>query len=153
MLSQALNFGRHFLLRRDRLGPPLLGSRPGYPGIGFGLIGLEPCPDVLAHVDVGDVMTVFVDALRAPSRPEIGVSGIDLPSIPSQLLVFFVIYFVLGWLALFAADINYTTWPAVREGASWRAPSGRAGCSRSRPRGADTSCSIRSAPRPSTSRS
>ena len=24
-------------------------------------------------------------------------------------------YFVLGWLALFAADINYTTWPAVQE--------------------------------------
>ena len=24
-------------------------------------------------------------------------------------------YFVLGWLALFAADINYTTWPALQE--------------------------------------
>lgn len=24
-------------------------------------------------------------------------------------------YFVLGWLVLFAADINYTTWPAVQE--------------------------------------
>jgi molybdate transport system permease protein len=24
-------------------------------------------------------------------------------------------YFVFGWLALFAADVNYTTWPAVQE--------------------------------------
>jgi molybdate transport system permease protein len=26
-----------------------------------------------------------------------------------------VAYFALGWLALFAADINYTTWPAIEE--------------------------------------
>jgi molybdate transport system permease protein len=26
-----------------------------------------------------------------------------------------VAYFVLGWLALFVADINYTTWPAIQE--------------------------------------
>lgn len=36
---------------------------------------------------------------------------------PYFLALFWAIagYFVLGWIALFAADINYTTWPAVRE--------------------------------------
>ena len=29
--------------------------RATFAGIGFGLIGLEPCPDVRAHVDVGNV--------------------------------------------------------------------------------------------------
>ena len=49
---------------------------------------------------VGDVRgTGLMAAVTAPgAATAVGVSGIDLPSIPSQLLVFFVIYFVLGFL-------------------------------------------------------
>jgi ABC-2 type transport system permease protein len=45
------------------------------------------------------IWAALMAAVTAPgAATAVGISGIDLPSIPTQLLVFFVIYFVLGFL-------------------------------------------------------
>jgi ABC-2 type transport system permease protein len=45
------------------------------------------------------IWAVLMAAISAPgTMAAMGMSGIELPSIPAQLLVFFVIYFVLGFL-------------------------------------------------------
>lgn len=80
--------------------------------LGSGMVAVEKGRPVLLGIAIGLLgpLSLLVLPLMASRRVERLQSPFFLAAIWTV-----VAYFILGWLALFLADINYTTWPAIQE--------------------------------------
>ena len=76
------------------------------------MVAVEKGHNVLLGLGIGLLGPASI--LVLPLVSDRGVGRLQSPFFLAILWAV-VAYFALGWLALFAADINYTTWPAIEE--------------------------------------